>query len=71
MKSMTSGKFGDIRKNNWKQMDKEGLISYYMPSCFKKMLNLFLLPGSILKRTCCITEEVDHKETEFFCSLWG
>lgn len=71
MKSVTSGKFDNINMNNWKQMDNEGLISYYMSSCFKKMQSLLLLPGNIFKRACCITEEVDNKETEFFCSLWG
>lgn len=39
MKSMTSGKFGNINKTNWKQMDNGELISYYKSSCFKKMLN--------------------------------
>lgn len=68
---MTSGKFVNINKTNWKQMDNGELISYYKSSCFKKMLNLFLVPGSILKRTLCITEEVDNKEIEFFCSLWS
>lgn len=70
MKSMTSGKFGNINKNSWKWMGDRELI-YYKSSCFNKMLNLFLVPGSILKSTLCITEEVDNKETEFFCSLWN
>lgn len=52
-------------------MDNGELISYYKPLCFKKILNLFLVPGSILKRTFCITEEVDNKEIEFLCSLWS
>lgn len=52
-------------------MDNGELISYYKSSCFKKMLNLFLVPGSILKRTFCITEEVSNEEIEFFCSLWS
>lgn len=70
MKSMTSGKFGNVNKTNWKQMDNGELISYYKSSCFKEMLNLFLVPGSILKRTFCISEEVDNKEIKLFWSLW-
>lgn len=70
MKSMTSGKFGNMNKTKWIQMGNGELISYYKSSCFKKMVNLFLVPGSILKRTLCISEEVDNKEIILFCSLW-
>lgn len=70
MKSTTSGKFGNMNKTNWKQMDNGELVSYYKSSCFKKMLNLFLVPGSILKRTFCTSEEADNKEIKLFCSLW-
>lgn len=66
MKSMTSGKFGNMNKTNWIQMGNGELISYYKSSCFKKMLNLFLIPGS----TLCISEEFDNKEIKLFCSLW-
>lgn len=70
MKSTTSGKFSNMSKTNWKQMDNGELVSYYKSSCFKKMLNLFLVPGSILKRPFCISEEVDIKEIKLFSSLW-